>query len=168
MGNLLVGCFDDEHTAVLAAAALLRMHNELSLNGPDVAVVNRREDGEVSVREAIEIATGTGNHEAFWRTLVGSLLRSSRNTPDDASARLSSIGVDSEFTTHLAGTFRPGTSAVMVLVTECALDRNIGVLQGFKAHIEKTPLVGEDRRRWLERLSGAPGADRADEDNRDR
>ena len=160
MSDLLVAGFDDAHTAFLAGAALARMQQDLALDRQDVAVATREESGAISVREAVEVASGAEHHKAFWQTLVGLLLPASgpEETDDaaEASARLASIGVDETFASCVAKTVRPDTSAVMVLATSDARDRVIGILRGFKAHIEKTPLCGEDRRQWIEQLSGAP------------
>ena len=166
MTDLVVAGFDNTHTASLAAATLSRMQTELDLDEHDVAVVYRQEDGEVSVREAVEITAGVEHHKAFWQTLVGLLLPAARlvekNATDDVSARLSSIGVAPGFTSRVAKTVCPGTAAVMVLATGVARERIIGVLRGFKAHIEKTPLCGKDRRQWTEQLASAPAANGAD------
>jgi uncharacterized membrane protein len=70
MRDLLVAGFDDTHTAFLAAAALSRMQNEFALSGHDMAVVCRQENGEVSVREAVDITSGAEHHKAFWQTLT--------------------------------------------------------------------------------------------------
>ena len=165
MSDLVVVGFDNAHTAFLAAAALSRMEDELDLDEHDVAVVCRQEDGEVSVREAVEIAQGPEHHKAFWQTLVGLLLPAAclveGNAAEDVFTRLSSIGVPPGFTSRVAKTVCPGTAAVMVLATGRARERIIGVLRGFKAHIDKTPLCGEDRRQWIEQLSGAPASNGA-------
>jgi uncharacterized membrane protein len=160
---LVVAGFEDAHTAFLAGAALVRMQTDLALEKQDVAVVTREKNGAISVREAVEIVSGAEHHKAFWQTLVGLLLPASGPEASDgtaeASARLASIGIDETFTCRVAKTVRLGTSAVMVLASRDARDRVIGILRGFRAHIEKTPLLGEQRQQRLAQLSGQGDGD---------
>ena len=159
MSELIVAGYDDAHTAFMASAALARMEKELALNRRDIAVVSLEEDGEASVREAINLTVGKELHETLWKTLTGLLFSGSpaddSENADTTAARLSAIGLDDEFVAGIAKTVKPGTSAVLVLTnTSTTRNRVIGILRGFKGRITKARLNCEDGKQCLDRLMG--------------
>jgi len=156
MSELIVACFEDGHTAFLAAAALARLQKELSINGHDVAVVSKAETGEVTVREAVDLNGHRSLHEAFWKTLVDLLFFPvPLGSAETSSARLSAIGIDDGFTADTRKAVMPGTSVILVLVSETARDRVLGTLRGFGARTRRCRLIGESREQWLHQLSGS-------------
>jgi uncharacterized membrane protein len=157
MSELIVAGFEDAHTAFLARAALARLQKEIGLNGHDVAVVSREENGEVTVREAIDLNGRRALHEAFWKTLAGRLFAAppSRFDGDETpSGGLAAIGIDDRFIADVENTVVPGSSALLVLVSETTRDRVLGLLRGFGGKTKRCRLIGEDREQWLDRLAG--------------
>jgi uncharacterized membrane protein len=73
----------------------------------------------------------------------------------DVPERLAAIGIDATFLAGVSRRVRPDTLAVAVIADEAARDRVIGILQGFRAEITRTRLIGDDRKQWMERLSGS-------------
>ena len=63
------------------------------------------------------------------------------------------IGIDDPFIAGVSRKVRPGTLAVALIAGEAARDRVIGILQGFRAEITRTRLIGDDRKQWMDRLS---------------
>ena len=155
MSELIVAGFNDAHTASLVRGALARMRNEIPIEGPGVAVVHRREAGKVAIREAIDLSSEGELSEAFWKTLMGLVFSpSGTEQARDVPERLAAIGIDARFMASVSRRVRPGTLAVAVIAGESARDRIIGILQGFRAEITRTRLIGDDRTQWMDRLSG--------------
>ena len=155
MSEFIVAGFDDAHTAYLVRGALARMQDEIPIEAHGVAVVQRREAGTVAIREALDASSDGELSETFWKTLMG-LVFSSPGTDQarDVSERLAAIGVDATFIADVSRRVREGTLAVAVIAGEAARDRIIGILQGFRAEITRTRLIGDDRTQWMDRLSG--------------
>jgi uncharacterized membrane protein len=155
MSELIVAGFDDAHTAYLVRGALARMQDEIPIEGHGVAVVHRRESGTVAIREAIDLSSEGELSEAFWKTLMGLVFSpSGTDSARDVPERLAAIGIDATFLAGVSRRVRPDTLAVAVIAGEAARDRVIGILQGFRAEITRTRLIGDDRKQWMERLSG--------------
>jgi uncharacterized membrane protein len=153
MSELIVAGFDDAHTAYLVRGALARMQDEIPIEGHGVAVVHRREVNTVAIREAIDLSSEGELSGAFWKRLMGSIFSLpgtdlARGLPE----RLAAIGIDATFMAGVSRRVRPGTLAVAVIAGGVARDRVIGILQGFRADITRTRLVGNDRKHWMDRL----------------
>jgi uncharacterized membrane protein len=155
MSELIVAGFNDGHTAYLVRGALARMQDEIQIEGHGVAVVHRLEAGTVAIREAIDLSSEGELNQAFWKTLMGLVFSSSgTDKARDVPERLAAIGIDATFLANISWRVRPGTLAVAVIAGEAARDRVIGILQGFRAEITRTRLIGDDRKQWMDRLSG--------------
>jgi len=157
MSELIVAGFEDAHTAFLARAALARLQKEIGLHGHDVAVVSREENGEVTVREAIDLNGKQVLHEAFWKTLAGRLFMAPPDGIDSSEpplTGLASIGIDDRFIAEAGKRVGPGSSALLVLVSETTRDRVLGLLRGFGGKTKRCRLIGDDREQWLDTLAG--------------
>jgi uncharacterized membrane protein len=154
MNELIVAGFGDAHTAYLVRGALARMQHEIPIEGHGVAVVHRQEAGAVAISEAIDLSSEGKLSEAFWKRLMGLVFSpSGTDQVRDAPERLAAIGIDATFMADVSRRVRPGTLAVAVVAGEAARDRVIGILQGFRAEITRTRLIGDDRKQWMDRLS---------------
>ena len=92
-------------------AALARLQKEIALNGHDVAVVSREKNGEVTIREAIDLNGKRVLHEAFWKTLAGRLFMAPPDGIDSGEpplTGLASIGIDDRFIADVENTVVPG------------------------------------------------------------
>jgi uncharacterized membrane protein len=67
------------------------------------------------------------------------------------SGKLSDIGVDDKFMKELAETFKPGSSALFVLVRKATPDKVLDQLKGFKGKVLKTSL-STDREEELRKV----------------
>ena len=155
MSELMVAGFHDAHTAYLVRGALARMKDEIPIEGHGVAVLHRREAGTVAIREAIDLSSEGELSEAFWKRLMSLIFTpSGTDTARDVPERLAAIGIDATFIAGVSSRVRPGTLAVAVIASEAPRDRVIGILQGFRAEITRTRLIGDDRKQWMDQLSG--------------
>jgi uncharacterized membrane protein len=70
------------------------------------------------------------------------------------STSLASIGIDDRFIADVENTVVPGSSALLVLVSETTRDRVLGLLRGFGGKTKRCRLIGDDREQWLDTLAG--------------
>ena len=70
------------------------------------------------------------------------------------SGKLSDIGVDDKFMKELGETFKPGTSALFVLVRKVTPDKVLEALKGFKGKVLQTSLAKDKEEELQAVLSG--------------
>ena len=165
MCELIVAGFEDGHSAFLARAALARLEKELPISGCDVAVVSRGEEGDVTLREDVELNGRIALHEAFWKTLVDILFFPDLPASAETSlGRLAAIGIDEQFIADTEKTVAPGSSAILIVVSPATRDRVQGVLRGCGGKTRRIRLIGEDRKQWLARLSGGQAGETGEQE----
>jgi len=159
MSNLVVIGFDDETTAFELRAKLAKLQKEYLIEMEDVVVVTKDEKGKVKLHQAVNLTAAGAVGGGFWGMLIGliflnPLLGAAVGADAGAiSGKLSDIGVDDKFMKELAETFKPGSSALFVLVRKATPDKVLEQLKGFKGKVLKTSLSAdreEELRKVLE------------------
>jgi uncharacterized membrane protein len=159
MSNLVVIGFDDETTAFELRAKLAKLQKEYLIEMEDVVVVTKDEKGKVKLHQAVNLTAAGAVGGGFWGMLIGliflnPLLGAAVGAGAGAiSGKLSDIGVDDKFMKELAETFKPGSSALFVLVRKATPDKVLEQLKGFKGKVLKTSLSAdreEELRKVLE------------------
>jgi uncharacterized membrane protein len=112
-------------------------------------------NGKVTLHRAHDLpATGAANSD-FWGTLV-SLLFSARffglgistgGTPETVSGALRDVGINDPFIEQLSAAFKPGTSALFVLVRQVAPDRVLEAIKPYGGKVLQTSLSHESEAR---------------------
>ena len=147
MSNLVVIGFEDEHTAFEMRAALAKMQKEYLIEMEDVVVVTKHEKGKVNLHQAINLTAAGAFGGGFWGMLIGMiflnpLLGVAVGAGYGAlSGSLKDIGISNEFMKDLGETFKPGTSALFVLVRKTTPDKVLDGLKQFKGRVIKTSLT---------------------------
>lgn len=156
MSELIVAGFADPHTAHLASAAFARLRDEILTEGPGVAVVFRRRDGQITVREAIELSPDGNDDEAFWHSLAGKIFAALPKPgtqdgfePEDV---LLALGVSESFLREVDAAVAPETAALIVACKAGERDRIADLLRGFGPRLARTRLTGDDPQAWLATL----------------
>jgi uncharacterized membrane protein len=155
--NLIVVGFDDEHTAFELRAKLAKLQKEYLIDMEDVVVVTKDEKGKVKLHQAVNLTAAGAVGGGFWGMLIGliflnPLLGAAIGAGAGAiSGKLSDIGVDDKFMKELAETFKPGSSALFVLVRKATPDKVLDQLKGFKGKVLKTSL-STDRQEELRKV----------------
>lgn len=150
MSNLVVIGFDDEHKAEEVRLALLKMQQDYLIDMEDAVVAIKNQEGKVRLNQAVSLTATGAISGGFWGTLVGLLfLNPLLGAAVGASAgavggALSDIGINDKFMKDLAATFKPGTSALFVLVRKATPDKVLEELSKFKGKVLKTSLSKED------------------------
>ena len=159
MSNLVVIGFDDETTAFEMRAELAKMQKEYLIEMEDVVVVTKDENDKVQLHQAMNLTAAGAVGGSFWGLLIGMiflnpLVGAAVGAGAGAiSGKLSDIGVDDKFMKDLGESFKPGTSALFVLVRKATPDKVLDGLKGFKGRILQTSLTKdkeEELRKVLE------------------
>jgi len=152
MSNLIAVVFDDETTAFEMRAALLRMQKQYLIDLEDSVVVTRDEKGKTRLDQAVNLTSAGAIGGGFWGMLIGflflnPLLGAAVGAAAGAIAgRFRDIGIDDNMMRELGSSFKPGTSALFILVRKATLDKVLEGLKGFagKGKIFQTSLNKDD------------------------
>lgn len=149
MSELVVIGFEDEHTAFEMRAALVKLQKEYLIDMEDVVVVTKNEKGKVNLHQAMNLTAAGAVGGSFWGMLVGliflnPLVGAAVGAGAGAlSGKLSDYGIDDNFMKRLGETFKPGNSALCVLVRKATPDKVLDALAPFSGTVLKTSLTRE-------------------------
>ena len=147
MSHLLVIGFDDETTAFEMRAELARMQKEYLIEMEDVVVVTKDGNDRVKLHQSVNVTAAGAVSGSFLGLLVGTLfLNPLVGAALGAGARairvkLTHIGIYDQFLKDLGETFRPNTSALLVLIREAKPDKVLEGLKGFNGKVLQTSLT---------------------------
>ena len=150
MANLVVFAFKDETGAEQMRDELIRMQKMQLISLADAAVVVRRQDGKVKVKQAMSLVGAGAMGGAFWGMLIGLLffapwLGLAIGAASGALAgKLSDTGVDDKFIKEVGETIEPGHSALFLLVQDWTEDKVMDEISKFDATVVQTSLSKED------------------------
>jgi uncharacterized membrane protein len=157
MATLVVLAFTDETGAAQMRDRLAGLQRQQLLSLADAAVVVRRRDGKVKVKQAVSLVGAGDLGGAFWGMLIGLLFAApwSGQTSDEGSGALGDYGVDVKFVQEVAAKIEPGHSALFLLVESWTREKVMDEFAGFDAEVLQTSLSKEDEAK----LRAAFGAD---------
>jgi uncharacterized membrane protein len=150
MSTLVVLAFKDETSAEKMREKLAGMQKMQLISLSDAAVVVRKEDGKVKVKQAVSLVGAGALGGAFWGMLIGLMfwapwLGLAIGAASGALAgKLSDTGVDDNFIKEVGETIEPGHSALFLMVEEWTEDKVLEELHGFDAEVLQTSLSYED------------------------
>jgi len=140
MSTLVAVVFNDDTTAFDMRAALLKMQKQHLIHLEDSVVVTRDEKGKIQLDQAVNLTSAGAIGGGFWGMLIGliflnPLLGAAIGAAVGAvSGKYSDIGLNDQMMRDLAQSFKPGSSALFVLVRRVTADK---VLEGLKAFAGK-------------------------------
>jgi uncharacterized membrane protein len=135
MSNLVVIVFEDETTAFEMRTALIKMQKEYLIEMEDAVVVTKNDAGKVQLHQAVNLTAAGAVGGGFWGTLIGMLflnplLGAAVGAGAGAlSGMLNDIGINDKQMKEISDSFKPGNSALFVLVRRATTDK---VLEGLK------------------------------------
>jgi uncharacterized membrane protein len=144
MSNLVVILFEDETTAFDMRTALIKMQKEYLIEMEDAVVVTKNESGKVQLHQAVNLTAAGAVGGGFWGTLIGliflnPLLGAAVGAGAGAiSGMLSDIGIDDKQIKEISDSFKPGNSALFLLVRRATTDK---VLEGLKEFAGKGKVI---------------------------
>ncbi len=150
MSELIVFAFDNDRGAEEMRDALVELQKEHLVTLEDAAVVVRKQDGKVKVKQATSLVGAGALGGAFWGMLIGLLfwapwLGLAIGAVTGAIAgKASDVGVDDNFIKEVGETIEPGHSALFLLVREATPDKLLDRLSEFNPTVLRTSLSKED------------------------
>jgi len=150
MSELVVLAFDNEEGAFQARDRLLDIRKHRMLQLADAAVVVRRKDGKVKVKQLTNLVGGGAFGGAFWGFLVGLIFAipvvglAVGAAAGVAIGILTDYGVDDKFIKEVGSTIEPGHSALFLLIHKVTLDKLLDELGEFNPTVLETSLSKED------------------------
>ena len=159
MATLVVLAFKDETGAAEMRDKLVGLQKQQIISLSDAAVVVRRQDGKVKVKQAVSLVGAGALGGAFWGMLIGLLfwapwLGLAIGAASGAlGGALADTGVDDKFIKEVGNTIEPGHSALFLMVESATTDKVLDAIQGTEAEVLQTSLSHEDE----EKLKAAFG-----------
>ena len=149
MSDLIVIGFPDEFKADEVLLDLRKLEREYLIDLEDAAIVVRKKDGRVQIKQTQELVTAGALSGGFWGLLIGlmffePMLGILGAAVGALSGALTDIGIDDNFIQELGNTIEPGTSAIFVLVRKSTPDKVLDDLSKFEGKVLRTSLSHED------------------------
>ena len=150
MANLIVFAFDNETEAERMRDKLVDLQKQQIITLQDAAVVIRREDGKVKVKQAQSLVGAGALGGSFWGLLIGLLfwapwLGLAIGAATGAIAGgMTDVGVDDKFIKEVGENIEPGHSALFLLVSDSTPDKVMDGLTEFNPKVYQTSLSEED------------------------
>ena len=149
MSDLIVISFEDEQTAFALRAELAKLQQEYLIEMDDAVVVTKDDKGKVKLHQAQNLTALGAVGGGFWGTLIGMiflnpLLGAAVGAGAGAlSGALTDIGISNNMMKSFAESFKPGCSALFVLVRKATGDKVLAGLSEFtgKGKVLKTSLT---------------------------
>lgn len=154
MSDLVAIAFDDSHSAFEMRAALVKMQKEFLIEMEDVVVVTKDDSGKIKLHQAVSLTAAGAVGGAFWGMLIGliflnPLLGAAVGAGSGALAgKLRDLGINDQFMKDLAESFKPGTSALFVLIKKATTDKVLDELKhdNFTGKILQTSLTKDEEK----------------------
>jgi uncharacterized membrane protein len=150
MSILVVLTFRDETGAEQMRDKLAGLEKPHIISLADAAVVVRRQDGKVKVKQAVSLVGAGALGGAFWGMLIGLLFFAPwlglliGAASGAAGGALSDTGVDDKFIKEVAAKIEPGHSALFLLVERWTEDKVMDEIKDFDAEVLQTSLSKAD------------------------
>jgi len=150
VATLVVLTFKDETSAEKMRDKLIGLQKMQLISLSDAAVVVRRQDGKIKVKQAVSLVGAGGLGGAFWGMFIGLLFGAPwlglviGAASGALGGALTDVGVDDKFIKEVAAKIEPGQSALFLLVTSWTEDKVMDEIKDFDAEVLQTSLSKED------------------------
>ncbi len=164
MSTLVVIGYDDLFKAQEVRLMLQKMQKEHLIDLEDAVVVTKDDKGKVKLHQMVSLTTAGAASGGFWGALIGLIFLNPLlgfavgATAGAVSGALTDLGIDDNFMKELAAAFKPGTSALFVLVRKATPDKVLDELKGTGGTILKSSLSHEDEAKLKAALDNAAAA----------
>jgi uncharacterized membrane protein len=175
MAELVAIAFEKPDEADRVLTELARLQKEYLIDLEDAVVAVRQPDGNVQLKQSINLigvgAASGGLSGAFWGSLVGLLFLNPLAGfavgglvgagSGALSGSLVDYGIDDNFIRSLAETLQPDTSALFVLVRKAQPEKVLAELSGFRGKVLRSSLSPEQEARLQAAISEKSSAQAA-------
>jgi uncharacterized membrane protein len=159
MSTLAVIGYDDQFKAEEVRLTLIKMQKDYLIDLEDAVVAVKDEKGKVRLHQAVNVTAAGAVGGGFWGALIGLIFLNPLlgaavgATAGAVSGALTDVGINDKFMKDLAGTMKPGSSSLFVLVKKATPDRVLDELKGTGGTVLKTSLSHEDEAKLQKALS---------------
>jgi uncharacterized membrane protein len=159
--SLVVLAFDSETGASEVRDKLYELQKQELITMEDAAVVVRKPDGKVKVKQAHSLVGAGALGGAFWGMLIGLIFLAPflgmavGAVAGALGGKYTDIGIDDSFIKQVGETVEPGHSALFLLVTQVEEERVVDELAPYDPTLLKTNLSAEDEERLREEFAAA-------------
>jgi uncharacterized membrane protein len=156
VSDLIVLAFDNETGALQVRDKLFELQKQQLIMLADAAVVIRKEDGKVKVKQAVSLVGAGALGGAFWGMLIGLIFwmpwlgLAIGAASGAAGGALTDIGIDDKFIKEVGSTIEPGHSALFLLVVSATGDKVLDEIRGYGATVLQTNLSKDDEAKLRE------------------
>jgi uncharacterized membrane protein len=152
MSTLIGVLFEDETTAFEMCVALLKMQKQHLIELEDSVVVTRDLKGKIKLDQAVSLTRVGALGGGFWGMLVGLIFLNPLlgaaigAAAGGVMARFQDIGLNDKVMKDLAQSFKPGTSALFILLRKATVDKVLDGLKDFagKGKVFQSSLSKDD------------------------
>ena len=150
MSTLVVLAFKDETSAEQMRDKLAALQKQQIISLSDAAVVVRKQDGKVKVKQAVSLVGAGALGGAFWGMLIGLLFwmpwlgLAIGAAAGAVGGALTDVGVDDKFIKEVGEKIQPGQSALFLMVESWTEDKVLDQIKDFGAEVIQTSLSKED------------------------
>ena len=161
MMEIVVLAFDTEDGALAMRDKLLDVQKRRLVQVADAAVVIRRQDGKVKVKQLTNVVGAGAFGGAFWGLLIGLFFWAPwlgvaiGAAAGAAAGRLVDVGIDDKFIQEVGDTIQPGHSALFLMAHKANLAQVLDQFQEFNPTVLRTSLSAEDEAKLRETLGAA-------------
>jgi uncharacterized membrane protein len=160
MGELIVFAFPTEDGAFSMDDTIHQLKKEELIDLDDAAVVIRKPDGKIKVKQAVHLVGAGAVGGAFWGMLIGIFFwmpwlgLAVGAVAGAITGAMSDYGINDDFIKEVGATIKPGGSALFLLISKWTENKALERLKKFNATIVRTSLSKEDE----QKLKAAFGA----------
>jgi uncharacterized membrane protein len=161
MSELVVIQYDDKYKAEEVRLKLLRMQRDYLVDLEDAVVAVKNNEGKVKLNQIHHLTAASAAGGGFWGLLIGLIFMSplvgvaAGAITGAIVGALTDVGIDDKFMKEVAESFRPGTSALFVLVRKVTPDKVVEEIQPYGGKVLRTSLEKEDEKKLQEVLNQA-------------
>jgi len=158
MAELIVLACATESGAAEVRDKVIELQRRELIKTDDAAVVIRKEDGKVKVKQSQSLAGAGALGGSFWGLLIGLIFfapflgMAVGALVGGIAGKATHVGVDEDFIKEVGNTITPGSSALFLLVREATTDKVVDELRPFGCKVLKTSLSKEDEARLKDTL----------------
>jgi uncharacterized membrane protein len=160
MSELIVFAFPTEDGAFSMDDTIHQLKKEELMTLDDAAVVIRKPDGKIKVKQATHLVGVGMVGGAFWGMLIGLFFwmpwlgLAVGAVTGALLGATTDYGINDEFIKEVGATIKPGGSALFLLISKWTEDKSLERLSKFNATIVRTSLTKEEE----EKLKAVFGA----------
>ena len=164
MADLVVIEYDDEFKAHEVRLTLLKLQQQYLIDMEDAVVAVKDAKGKVKLHQAVNLTAAGAARGGLWGSLIGLLFLNPLlgaavgATAGAVSGALTDIGVSNDFMKKLSEGFKPGTSALFVLVRSATPDKVMAEIKKYGGTVLQTSLSHEQETKLQAALDEAKAA----------